>query len=39
MDCVEGRVRRVTLDLWLSTYGVMSAPRWGWLGGIDLSLA
>lgn len=39
MDCVEGRVRRAPLDLWLSTYGVMSAPRWGWLGGIDLNLA
>lgn len=39
MDCVEGRVRRAPLDAWLSTYGVMRAPRWGWLAGIDLSLA
>lgn len=39
MDCVEGRVRRAPLDAWLSTYGVMCAPRWGWLAGIDLSLA
>lgn len=39
MDCVEGRVRRAPLDAWLSTYGVMCAPRWGWLGGIDLGLA
>lgn len=39
MDCVEGRVRCAPLDAWLSTYGVMCAPRWGWLGGIDLGLA
>lgn len=39
MDCVEGCVRRAPLDAWLSTYGVMYAPRWGWLGGIDLGLA
>lgn len=37
MDCVDGRVRRVPLGLWLSTYGVASEPRWGWMGAICLA--
>ena len=37
MDCVDGRVRRVPLELWLSAYGVASEPRWGWLGAISLA--
>lgn len=37
MDCAASTVRRVPLDLWLSTYGVMAEPRWGWLAHIDLS--
>ena len=37
MDCAASRVRRVPLDLWLSAYGVMYEPRWGWLALIDLS--
>lgn len=37
MDCAASTVRRVPLDLWLSTYGVMEEPRWGWLAHIDLS--
>lgn len=37
MDCAASTVRRVPLDLWLSTYGVMADPRWGWLAHIDLS--
>lgn len=36
MDCAASQVRRVPLDLWLSTYGVMAEPRWGWLAFIDL---
>ena len=36
MDCAASQVRRVPLDLWLSTYGVMHEPRWGWLALIDL---
>ena len=36
MDCVDGCVRRVPLELWLSAYGVTSEPRWGWLGAIGL---
>lgn len=36
MDCVGGRVRTVPLELWLSAYGVMCEPRWGWLAGIGL---
>lgn len=36
MHSVDGRVRTVPLELWLSTYGVMAEPRWGWLGGISL---
>ena len=38
-SCSRNTLRRAPLDAWLSTYGVMSAPRWGWLGGIDLGLA
>lgn len=37
MDCVDGRVRRVPLTLWLSAYGVASEPRWGWLGAMALA--
>ena len=37
MDCAASVVRRVPLDLWLSTYGVMHEPHWGWLALIDLS--
>ena len=36
MDCAASQVRRVPLDLWLSTYGIMAEPRWGWLALIDL---
>lgn len=36
MDCVSDGVRKVPLDLWLSAYGLMSNPRWGWLGSIGL---
>lgn len=38
MDCAARAVRRVPLDLWLSTYGVMAEPRWGWIAYIDLGL-
>ncbi len=36
MDCVAAGVRKVPLLPWLVTYGVMSGPRWGWLGAISL---
>lgn len=35
-DSAGGRVRTVPLELWTSAYGVMSEPRWGWLGAIAL---
>jgi hypothetical protein len=37
MDAVGKDVRRVPLRLWLSAYGLMVDPRWGWLGSIGLS--
>lgn len=37
MDCADGRVRSVPLELWLSAYGVASEPRWGWLGAVALT--
>lgn len=37
MDSVDSRIRKVPLDLWLSTYGLMAEPRWGWLGSIGLA--
>lgn len=37
MDSIEGRTRKVPLDLWLSAYGLMAPPRWGWLGSMGLS--
>lgn len=37
-DCVDTGVRTVPLELWLSAYGVMEDPRWGWLGSIALDL-
>lgn len=36
MDSVAGEVRKVPLSLWLSTYGIMEDPRWGWLGSMGL---
>lgn len=36
MDSADGRVRTVPLELWTSAYGVMSEPRWGWLGAVAL---
>ena len=36
-DAVGETVRTVPLDLWLSAYGLMCEPRWGWLGSIGLS--
>lgn len=36
MDAVDGAVRKVPLSLWLSAYGLMADPRWGWLGSIGL---
>lgn len=37
-DCVDTGVRTVPLELWLSAYGVMAQPRWGWLGSFALDL-
>lgn len=37
MDAVEGQVRKLPLSAWLSVYGLMSEPRWGWLGSIGLA--
>ena len=37
MDAVAGGVRKMPLELWLSAYGLMADPRWGWLGSIGLS--
>lgn len=37
MDCVDNRVRTVPLTLWLSAYGLMQEPRWGWLGSMGLT--
>ncbi len=36
MDAVGAGVRTVPLELWLSTYGLIAEPRWGWLGSIGL---
>lgn len=36
MDCADGRVRTLPLELWLSNYGIQAPPRWGWLGGVAL---
>lgn len=36
MDAVQQEVRHVPLELWLSAYGLMSEPRWGWLGSMGL---
>ena len=36
MDCVAEGLRKVPLGLWLSAYGLVEDPRWGWLGGIGL---
>jgi hypothetical protein len=37
MDSVETGVRKVPLHLWLSAYGLMEDPRWGWLGSMGLT--
>ena len=36
MDAVGDKVRKVPLELWLSAYGLMGDPRWGWLGSMGL---
>lgn len=36
MDCASDTLRTVPLELWLSAYGLMCEPRWGWLGSIGL---
>lgn len=37
MDCADDCVRTVPLALWLSAYGLMEEPRWGWLGSMGLT--
>ena len=37
MDSVDSRVRKVPIVLWLSAYGLMDEPRWGWLGSMGLT--
>lgn len=37
MDSVDTRLRKVPLALWLSAYGIMAPPRWGWLGSMGLT--
>lgn len=36
MDAAGRRVRKARLELWLSCYGLMDEPRWGWLCGVAL---
>lgn len=36
-DAVADEVRTVPLELWLTAYGLVSEPRWGWLGSIGLN--
>ena len=36
LDSVGEGVRKVPLALWLSAYGLVAEPRWGWLGSIGL---
>lgn len=36
LDCADDRVRCAPLPLWLSIYGAMDDPRWGWLGYMAL---
>lgn len=38
-DCADGGLRTAPLEAWLSVYGVMDDPRWGWLGGLALDQA
>lgn len=38
-DSSDRGVRTVPLSAWLSVYGVMEDPRWGWLAGIALDRA
>lgn len=35
-DSADERLRTSPLEAWLSVYGVMEQPRWGWLGGVAL---
>lgn len=37
MDSVDHRIRKVPLTLWMSAYGLMAPPRWGWLGSMGLT--
>ena len=37
MDSTDQRIRKVPLTLWLSAYGLMAPPRWGWLGSMGLT--
>lgn len=37
IDATADGVRKSDLELWLSAYGVMAEPRWGWLGSIGLT--
>lgn len=36
-DCVGATVRTTYLLPWLDWYGASSEPRWGWIGGVDLT--
>lgn len=36
LDCADDRIRCAPLSLWLSLYGAMDNPRWGWLGSMAL---
>ena len=37
LDSVDRRIRKAPLSLWLSAYGLMAPPRWGWLGSMGLT--
>lgn len=37
IDAVSDGVRKSDAELWLSAYGVMAEPRWGWLGSMGLT--
>ena len=37
LDSVDRLIRKAPLSLWLSAYGLMAPPRWGWLGSMGLT--
>ena len=36
-QCTGGAIKTMTLSAWISSYGTLVTPKWGWLGNLAIA--